>query len=1073
MSLEIPVSRTKIVVPALRPEILHRPRLLALFDDLLDKKLIIVAAPAGYGKTSLLVDFARQSEIPVCWLSLDALDTDPQRFCVYLIAALEQHFPKFGKQSRATLGSLTSLEQEAERLLSVLVNEIDGQVDQHFALVVDDYQFVDAVPDIRNLFSRFVYLVGENCHIILSTRRLPTLPDIALMVARQQVGGFDLEELTFRTNEIRSLFNINYGMALSDSTIEELLRSTEGWITGLQLSASSVTGRLPDLTRNSRAAGVDLAGYLDQQVLAVQPPKLRKFLLHTSLLEEFDADLCETVLGKGDWKSLIKMIRQDNLFVLPVGPGGKWLRYHHLFQEFLLQRVREEEPESVEVILLCLAEIYKERHEWEKAYAIYNKSGNLDSLADLIEQAGTPMLLSERLITLRAWLEEFPARLLEARPSLLSLKGALLCTMGEGYTALRILDQAISDIQKNEDLPGLALAHVRRSAVFRLIGDYASALLDSDEALRLCENRPDMQAIYAEAERFKGLSLYHLGMITDSVHFLENAMRRYTQFGEKQSVARTQIELGMAFRAAGNYQAAQDVYEQALVEWRKENNTYSQAIVLNNLGVLYHNQGKYELALRTLEDGLDCVRLSHSLWHEALLLTSLGDVYRDLDEYESAEQAYAGASNAAQQVSYQFLINYLSLAKARLSRLRGKIKEVRFYLGAAASLIQAGGSNYERGLFYLEHGCLQLAEEQQNEAIVDLQQALDYFKRSNLSAEVVSGHIWLAVAYLGSGDIASARDHLQIAFKAGQSESEIHSLIQTIREALPRLETLREDIEIGPALKPWLESVYHAEGQLPTLRKRLRRSLLTVPIQAPLLAIRAFGKTYVRVNGKLVTSAQWKSASVRELFFFILASSHPLTKEEIGVTLWPNHDASQLRLRFKNDIYRLRHALGQDVILFENDRYHFNRLLDYEYDIESFSHQISKAKADVLSNEKITHLRAAINLRGGPYLQDLDGTWVLPEREHLDQIYLDALEQLAEAQRTAGDLQAALLACQEALKIDLCRENIHRLAMRLHAGQGDRLAVIWQYQACRNALRSELGVDPSKETETLYRRLIA
>jgi LuxR family transcriptional regulator, maltose regulon positive regulatory protein len=1073
MTAEVPVSRTKIVVPTLRPEILHRARLLGHFDDLLDTKLIIIAAPAGYGKTSLLVDYARQSDIPVCWLSLDALDKDPQRFCVYLIAALEQHFPKFGKQSRAALGSLASIEQDAERLLSVLVNEIYDQVDQHFALVVDDFQFVDAVPDIRNLFSRFIYLVGENCHIILSTRRLPTLPDITLMVARQQVGGFDLEELAFRPNEIRSLFKINYGLSLSDRAVEELTQQTEGWITGLQLSASNVANDLPDLTRASRAAGVDLAGYLDQQVLASQPPKLRKFMLHTSLLEEFDADLCGAVFGKGDWKSMIKTIRQDNLFVLPVGPGGKWIRYHHLFQEFLQQRVREEDPENVEVILLRLGDVYKERREWEKAYAIYHASGNLDTLADLIELAGIPMLMNERLITLRAWLEELPARLLEEHPLLLSLKGALLCALGEGKSALRLLDQAIPRIEKAKDLAGLALAHVRRSAAHRLVGDYASSLHDSDEALRLCQNIPDLQAIYAEAERFKGLSLYHLGRITDSIHFLEDALLRYTQFGETQGVARIQTELGMAYRAIGNYKAAQNGYEQALAEWRRENNMYSQANVLNNLGVLYHNQGKYEQALRTFEAGLDCVKFSHSLLHESLLLTSLGDVYRDLDEYESAEQAYAAASNAAHQISYQFLINYLSLAKTRLRRLRGKAKDAWLNLVEAESIIHAGGSNYEHGLFYLEHGCLQLTEENHATAILDLRRALDYFTYSDLPAEIIGCHIWLAAAYLRSGKVAAARNSLQTAFKMGQSESVIFSLTQAIRQARPWLSVLKADAEIGPALTTWLKSVRQAEAQLPALRKRLRRSLITVPIQAPNLTIRAFGKTHVRVNGKLVTSAQWKTASVRELFFYILAASHPMTKEEIGATLWPDLDTSQFRLRFKNEMYRLRHALGHDVILFENDRYYFNRLLDYEYDVESFTIQLNKAKAEVPIKKRITHLRAAINLWSGPYLQDVDATWIWPEREHLEQTYVDALEQLAVVLRKDGDLQAALHACHEALNIDPCRENIHCLAMRLHAEEGNRLAVIWQYQACRAALRSELGVDLSKETETLYRQLIA
>ena len=329
---EMPVSRTKITIPALRPEILHRRRLLALFDDLLDRKLILVTAPAGYGKSTLLADFARQSRLPVCWLSLDGLDKDPQRFCAYLIAALGQRFPKFGKQSKSALRSLTSFEQDTERLLSILTNEIDSLIDEHFVLIIDDYQFVDTVPPIRDLFSRFIYLAGENCHVILASRRLPALPDITIMVARQQVGGFDLEQLAFRPDEIRSLFELDYRITLADSTLEELVRQTEGWVTGLHLSASGTPNGVPDLTRAARSAGVDLAGYFDQQVLALLSTELRGFLLQTSLLEEFDLALCNAVLGGGDWKKLFKTAQQNNLFVLPVGSDGKWLRYHHLFQ---------------------------------------------------------------------------------------------------------------------------------------------------------------------------------------------------------------------------------------------------------------------------------------------------------------------------------------------------------------------------------------------------------------------------------------------------------------------------------------------------------------------------------------------------------------------------------------------------------------------------------------------------------------------------------------------------------------------------------------------------------------------
>ena len=222
-----------------------------------------------------------------------------------------------------------------------------------------------------------------------------------------------------------------------------------------------------------------------------------------------------------------------------------------------------------------------------------------------------------------------------------------------------------------------------------------------------------------------------------------------------------------------------------------------------------------------------------------------------------------------------------------------------------------------------------------------------------------------------------------------------------------------------------------------------------------------------------MTSAQWKTTSVRELFFYILAASRPLTKEEIGETLWPEVDTAQLKLRFKNDLYRLRRALGKDIILFEDNHYRFNHLLDYEYDVEDFTAQLSKAKTETQIEEKIAHLHTATGLRNGPYLQGVDATWAWPEREHLDKICIDALKQQADLHRQSGNLQVALQACQGILKINPCHEDIHRLAMQLHAEQGNRLDVIWQYQTCRNALRSELEVEPSQETETLYRQLTA
>ncbi|HLE90695.1 MAG TPA: hypothetical protein VI753_06060, partial [Anaerolineales bacterium] len=284
----IPISKTKIIVPHRRPELLSRSRLLEGLKALLDNKLVLLSAPAGYGKTSLLIDLAKNVEMPVCWLSLDLLDRDPQRFIAYLIASLAERFPNVGVTSRLQLNRLKSIEQDAESLLVTLTNEIYDQIEDDFLLILDDYHLLDDVPVISYLVNRFLELVVENCHIVLSSRTLPSLDDVTLMVAREQVAGLNHVELAFMPREVQALYAQNYHQHLSDEAAHEFVEETGGWITGMVLS------NLPGMPRIS---GVDTFAYLGRQVLDQQPGHVREFLIRTSLPEEFNAEFCEIVLG--------------------------------------------------------------------------------------------------------------------------------------------------------------------------------------------------------------------------------------------------------------------------------------------------------------------------------------------------------------------------------------------------------------------------------------------------------------------------------------------------------------------------------------------------------------------------------------------------------------------------------------------------------------------------------------------------------------------------------------------------------------------------------------------------------
>ncbi len=167
---EIPISKTKIILPRRRAELLSRARLVDILTERLDRRLIIVSAPPGYGKTSLLIDLAHQSELTFCWLGLDPLDRDPQRFVSYLIAAIAERFPDFGARSRSVLSSLTGFESGMEPLLVTLVNEIHDEIAEHFVLVLDDFHLLDDAPAIQAFVNRLVRLMDENCHMVLSSR---------------------------------------------------------------------------------------------------------------------------------------------------------------------------------------------------------------------------------------------------------------------------------------------------------------------------------------------------------------------------------------------------------------------------------------------------------------------------------------------------------------------------------------------------------------------------------------------------------------------------------------------------------------------------------------------------------------------------------------------------------------------------------------------------------------------------------------------------------------------------------------------------------------------------------------
>jgi LuxR family maltose regulon positive regulatory protein len=1068
------ISKTKVILPRRRMDLLSRPRLLEILYERLDRKLIIISAPAGYGKTSLLIDLAYHSELPFCWLALDPLDREPQRFIAGLIASLGECFKGFGKRSLSLLSNMTSLEDGMERVLVTLVNEIYDEIHEHFVLVLDDFHLVDEAAPILYFVNRFIQLVGESCHVALASRTLPELQEIPLLVAREDVGGLDFSDLSFQPDEIQALLAQNRQIRLSEEDARKLVDSTEGWITGLQFTDLSALATEGQALPSPQKVGVTVFDYLGQQVLEQQTSELQEFMLRSSLLDEFNAKLCEAVLGPlyqqdPNWYELLETITQKNLFAQPVGPNGQWIRYHHLFRDYLQDRFRRDCPGEVDPILRRLAHYQEGAGQWEKAYAICAQLENTDALAALVERAGIPMYQRARL-TLESWLKALPPSAVGKRPGLLSLRGNIELVKGNAAEGLKLFDRAIAMFRERGEQAGLALALVRRGGAYRFLGRYDDAIRDANEVLESSESSDALQWVRADALRIKGLCRFRQGYTLESLEYLQDAYDICARVKDIATMPQLLMETGMVHSVIGNYADSKASYDKALKIWREEHNLPQLAMLLNNYGFLHQQLGEYEDAAGCLEEGLLYAKQSGDKRMGALISLSLGDLYGEVEDFEIASQNYRQAGDQIEQLGEPFLQNYLSLVTASLALLKGDDRQARYLIDTAAAAIQDSRSNYENGLLELLRGRFELQNGKLTRALPKLKEARRLFGLDGREAESTWAAIWLAAAEYEAEDHAAARTDMRaVVLNPNQVP---YAAVIAARQARRWLASLRRDPELRSHLRVLFEKMDRLDDKFPPIRRQLRRLAHTIEVPTPSLIIHAFGSGQVWVNGNAVTAKDWQTQSVRELFFYFLAASRPLTREQIGATLWPGtEEPVKFKMRFKNEMYRLRRAVGQEAILFDGETYRFGAWADHEYDVEAFEAYLRKARSAVKAADRIKFYERAINLVQGKYLEDINASWVIAEQERLHQAFLSAVLALAQLYQKEGQTPKAVEICQRALALDRTAEPIYRLLMQIFSGMGDRASVVHIFQNCEAVMKDVFGLSPSQETQEMYRKM--
>jgi ATP/maltotriose-dependent transcriptional regulator MalT/two-component SAPR family response regulator len=1071
--MEFTITRTRIIPPRRRSELISRPRLLNALNDLLDKKLIIIAAPAGYGKTSLMVDFASQGELPICWYTINQIEQDTKRFISYIIASIQHQFPEFGRNSYAALRSAYNKgELDLDTIITTIVNDAYENISEHFVLVVDDFHLVDKNKSINYFINRFSQDVDENCHIIVISRNLMVLPDLPLMVARAQVGGLSFEELAFSPQEIQNYFFQNYEISISSEEAKDLNKRTEGWITGLLLSTQIKNNKIKQHSFKNLITGIGLNEYFEQ-IFSQETQEVQTFLLRSSLLEEFDANLFQNVICSqlncpDNWHEIMQYTFSHNLFILPIDSEGVWLRFHHLFLDFLQEKMTRDFPHETELIEVRLAKIHEENQEWSQAFEIYQRYSQKESIYDLIREAGPQLIIEGHFKLLEEWLKILPPDAFEKYPIFYSLQGSVIAMKGHLQESLEFFEKAISRLEGKGISRDLASTYVRQAAVFRLLNLGDKAILAAQNALNITENDSDLRDIQAETYRAVGVSLYQEGKLVKASEWLQKALDNYRECGNPGNAAIVMMEIGVVEQARGNYSGAEKMYSDALHFWNETQNAIWQANLLNNLGYLQHLKGNYEAAASTLEKALQHALLSGYSRIEAFALTSIGDLYRELGAIDEAEQTYLQAQNISNQIGEQYLIITQMIGISKVYEARKDYSNAKTSLTEAYNIAKSYESIFEEHLCLLEQGYLQLQQKDFQAAINDLEKAYQYFSNENHLVEEAKSNLFLAIAYHEIGEKNRGHQYLKNIFIIENREF----LAPTLWQLRAALEKLKKQTEIKTEVLVLLQEAVQFGTNLPKLKRRMRKQAVIIPFAPPKIHIRALGKMEVRLNSQIVSNNDWQTQTAKDVFFMLLAHPEGMKKEEIGLAFWPDSSTTDLKFRFKNTIYRIRRAIGKETIILENDYYRFNTHLDYEYDVEDFLKAIETANKTNNKDERLLALKTAVENYQGQFLPEIDSTWVEISREKYKQLFFQTTMDLAKILYTEGRYQKALDITQQILMEDKCWEAAYRLEMQIYSAMGNRAAIAYQYERCKNALEEQIGAPPSKQTQRLYERLM-
>jgi LuxR family maltose regulon positive regulatory protein len=667
-----PLLTTKLYIPPIRPELVSRPRLIERLNAGIYRKLTLISAPAGFGKTTLVSEWVASCERPATWLSLDEGDNDSTRFLTYLVAALQTLAlpalsPVEGNAAKVGEGVLGVLQSPqpppTESILTALLNEI-AIVPDNFVLVLDDYHVIDTKP-IDNALTFLLEHLPSQMHLVIATREDPPLP-LARLRANNQLTEIRAADLRFASPEAERFLNEVMGLSLSPTDIAVLEDKTEGWIVGLQLAGLSVRDRADPSSFIGTLSGSHrfILSYLTEEVLSRQPEEIQSFLLQTSILNRLSGDLCNAVTGRTDGRVLLERLLNANLFLVPLDDEQQWYRYHHLFADLLrdLQNAFQQDK---------TAELHQRASHW---YALAGMASeairhalaaeDYATAVDLLESHATGMIMQGYAKTVNGWVQAIPAEW-----------GSLSPRTNLAFAWMHLLRGTYAQASPYME-------------------QVQAAFSGSQVGLHLgAEENPSLKAEWLAV---KSLLLNMQGRATESMTMATRALEIAP---EEDSHARSLAYFGLAgvYQLMEDYTHAVEAYQMAIRHGQAAENLVAEMMSTAGLAVMAFEHGQLHLAFEIAAPVSARVEQSGSLPPISTVVYGiLGEVYYQWCQIEQARRHILRALQLSTLGGYKSGMINCRVLLSRLSQLEGDLEAAAREVQEAIDQLQVDTPGYVR-----------------------------------------------------------------------------------------------------------------------------------------------------------------------------------------------------------------------------------------------------------------------------------------------------------------------------------------------------------------------------------------